>query len=294
MYVNDLASMLRAGGMNVIEVGGWQSRNHGSLKTVSSIICHHTAGAATGNFPSLNVVTNGRSDLAGPLCNLGLGRDGTVFVVSNGVAWHAGATINDSLYGNYNSLGIEAENTGTGQAWPEVQVNAYAKLCALLCKHYSLSVDRVKGHKEICSPAGRKVDPANLPGDMNGLRARVTGYMTGGDTGTPPATTKDGLELMERIIVKASADTASIRVRLPGGPNAKLIVRPPVEGGPNPVWLGNVFAWGSDKVGVGGNPKNIPNYNFKVEWSRNVPLAEAVWADVEYSCYNDFVIEVVG
>lgn len=179
MYVNDIAAMLRAGGMKVVEVSGWQSRNHGSLRTVSSVVCHHTAGAATGNYPSLNVVTNGRSDLAGPLCNLGLARDGSVYVVSSGVAWHAGATINDSVYGNYNSLGIEAENTGS-QPWPNVQVQAYAKLCALLCKHYGIPVSRIVGHKEICSPRGRKIDPAGLPGDMNGLRALTSQYMSGG------------------------------------------------------------------------------------------------------------------
>jgi lysozyme len=223
-----------------------------------------------------------------------LGRDGTVFVVSNGVAWHAGATINDNIYGNYNSLGIEAENTGTGQAWPEVQVNAYAKLCALLCKHYGLSVDRVKGHKEICAPAGRKVDPANLPGDMNGLRSRVTGYMTGGNAGTPPATTKDGLELMQTYRVTKSANTTAVRIRLPGGPNAKLIIRPAEEGGVDAVFLGNIYAWGSDKSGVGGNPKNIPGYNIKVVYSREVPLANAVWADVEYSSNADFDIDVIG
>lgn len=176
MYLNDLADVIRAGGMNVIEVSGWKNRNHGSLANVQSIICHHTAGSATGNYPSLNVVTNGRSDLAGPLAQLGLGRDGTVYVISNGVAWHAGATINDAIWGNTHAIGIEAENTGT-QPWPPEQVEAYAKLCAILCRHYGLDVDRVKGHKEICYPAGRKVDPAGLPGDMNGLRDRIRAKM---------------------------------------------------------------------------------------------------------------------
>lgn len=186
MYLNDLATVLRNGGLKVQEVGGWQGRNHGALRSVSSIICHHTAGAATGNMPSLNVVTYGRSDLAGPLCNIALGRDGTCYVVSNGVAWHAGATIQDSVYGNYNAIGIEAENTGS-QPWPDVQVQAYAKLCAVLCKHYGLPVSRVQGHKEICSPRGRKVDPAGLPGDMAGFRTLVSQYMTGSGGSTPPA-----------------------------------------------------------------------------------------------------------
>lgn len=293
MYLNDLATMLRAGGMSVVEVGGWPSRNHGSMAGVRSVICHHTAGAATGNAPSLNVVVNGRSDLAGPLSQLFLARDGTVYVVSNGVAWHAGATIDDSIYGNSYAIGIEAENTGS-QPWPPVQVEAYAKLCALLCKHYDIPVDRVKGHKEICKPAGRKIDPAGLPGDMSGHRARVAGYITSPGGTTPPATT-DRLELMERITVPKSPSTRAIRVRLPGGPNAKLIIRPAVEGGADaPVWLGNVYAWGSDKAGVGGNPKFIAGYNPKISFSREIALPNALWADVEYSTNADFIIDVVG
>lgn len=294
MYLNDLADVIRAAGMNVVEVGGWKGHNHGSMAGVRSIVCHHTAGAATGNYPSLNVVRNGRPGLAGPLAQLGLGRDGTVYVISNGVAWHAGATINDSIYGNSWSIGIEAENTGRGEVWPEVQVNAYAKLCAALCKHYSLPVDRVKGHKEICSPAGRKIDPANLPGDMPGLRARVADQITNPGGGTPPVTTSR-MELMERVNVKASPSTTTVRVRLPGGPNAKLIVRPAVEGGSDaPVWLGHVYAWGSDKQGVGGDPMNIPGYNGKISYSREIALPNAVWADVQYSTNADFVIDVVG
>lgn len=294
MYLNDLADAIRAAGMNVVEVGGWKSHNHGSMAGVRSIICHHTAGAATGNFPSLNVVRNGRPGLAGPLAQLGLARDGTVYVISNGAAWHAGATVNDSIYGNSWSIGIEAENTGTGEVWPEVQVNAYAKLCAILCKHYNVPVDRVKGHKEICSPVGRKIDPANLPGDMSGLRARVADQIANPGGGTPPVTTSR-VELMERYEVAKSESTTTKRVRLPGGPNAKIIIRPAVEGGADaPVWLGHIYAWGSDKQGVGGDPMNIPGYNGKVMYSREVALPNAVWADVQYSTNADFVIDVVG
>lgn len=189
MYLNDMANVLRAAGLKVVEVGGWKSHNHGSMRAVRSIIAHHTAGAATGNYPSLNVVRNGRPRLEGPLAQLGLGRDGTVYVISNGVSWHAGPTINDSVYGNYYAIGIEAENTGVGQAWPAVQVDAYARMIAALCRHYKVPVSAVKGHKEICYPAGRKIDPHGLPGDMNGLRQRVQSILSGNNGGgnTPPA-----------------------------------------------------------------------------------------------------------
>jgi hypothetical protein len=185
MMLTNLADIARAAGLTVVEVGGWRTRGHGSFRSVESVICHHTAGARTGNMPSLSVVTYGRRDLPGPLCNYGLGRDGTVYVVAAGVAWHAGNTVNEALYGNNRSIGIEAENTGLGEAWNPAQVDAYARLCAAICKAYGLPASRVQGHKEICSPRGRKPDPANLPGDMSGLRQQVISYINTG-TGTNP------------------------------------------------------------------------------------------------------------
>lgn len=105
---------------------------------------------------------------------------------------------------------------------------------------------------------------------------------------------KRSTELMYTYTAVKSPSTISVRVRLVGGPNAKLIIRPAVEGGVDVVWLGNVFAWGNDMQGVGGNPKNVPGYDTRVKYSREVPLANALWADVEYSCNADFIIESVG
>ena len=169
MLLTDLATAARASDLRVIETDGWRGRGHGSLTSVQAVICHHTAGAATGNMPSLKVVTNGRADLAGPLCNLALGRDGTVYVVAAGVAYHAGA-VTQTTFDNWHAIGIEAEATGTAK-WPEVQMDAYARLCRALCDHYKVPVTRVLGHKEVCKPKGRKVDP-NF--DMAAFRRRVT------------------------------------------------------------------------------------------------------------------------
>src|SRR2546426_643173 len=83
----------------------------------------HTAGARTGNMPSLGIITNGRPGLSGPLAQLGLGRDGTFFVVAAGRANHAGAgEWQGEKNGNGNFIGIEAENTGLAndQPWPDV------------------------------------------------------------------------------------------------------------------------------------------------------------------------------
>ncbi|MEI7995202.1 MAG: N-acetylmuramoyl-L-alanine amidase [Methylococcaceae bacterium] len=92
-------------------------------------MCHHTAGPKNGNMPSLRTVTEGRSDLSGPLAQLCLGRDGTYYVVSAGRCNHAGAGEWQGITsGNTNFIGIEAENTGTSDdPWPEVQMDAYRR-----------------------------------------------------------------------------------------------------------------------------------------------------------------------
>ncbi len=169
MYLTKLADICRAAGLKVVEVRGWRTRGHGPMTSVKTIVCHHTAGARTGNMPSLNTITNGRPGLDGPLAHLGLARDGTVYVVAAGLAYHAGQ-VRRSSYANAYAVGIEAEATGV-DTWPDVQMKAYATLCAALVKAFGLTPARVLGHKEVCFPVGRKTDP-NFA--MGPFRTRVT------------------------------------------------------------------------------------------------------------------------
>jgi len=163
--LTDLADILRNAGLTVVEVAGWKTRGHGVMASVKGILIHHTAGPATGEYPSLNVVRDGRPDLSGPLSQLGLGRSGTWYVIAAGRAYHAGSTIDDSIFGNSNAIGIEAEGTGspstnTGHAyWPEVQYQSYIKGVKALQAAYGIPTARVLGHKEAAVPAGRKPDP---------------------------------------------------------------------------------------------------------------------------------------
>ncbi len=170
MILLDLADACRKSRLPVVEVDGWRTRGHGEFAGVVGIVCHHTATPATapGNYPSLGIVRDGRSDLTGPLAQLGLGRDGTVYVIAAGVAWHAGATFYPRQ-DNYRAIGIEAEHPGVGPWTPE-QYHAYARLVATLADHYGIPLSNVQGHKEVAKPLGRKVDP-NF--DMTTFRAAV-------------------------------------------------------------------------------------------------------------------------
>lgn len=173
-YLTNLADIARSAGLTVIEQPNWKSRGHGAQTDVQTITCHHTAGSATGDAPSLTVVQNGRSDLPGPLSHFLLARSGVVYVVAAGQCWHTGATL-QPWQSNPHSIGIEAEGTGK-DPWPEHQMDAYARLCSALCKAFGLPVSRVLGHKEVCAPVGRKPDP-NF--DMPAFRTRVLGYIVG-------------------------------------------------------------------------------------------------------------------
>lgn len=171
-----LADVPRAAGLHVSEVDGWQSRGHGDMGVVDGIICHHTGGAMIGNAPSLNLVIHGRPDLSGPLSNYVLGRDGTVYVVAAGKCNHAGpGDWHGIKSGNSDFIGIEAENAGTGaDPWPEVQLDAYARLCAAILVHSHLKAEACIGHKEWALPKGRKIDPTF---DMAAFRLRVAQHM---------------------------------------------------------------------------------------------------------------------
>jgi len=84
-----LADVLRNANLPVVEVDGWKTRGRRDLTSPRGVMCHHTAAPRGGNTPILRIVTQGRPDLAGPLAQLLLARDGTYYVVAAGVANHA-------------------------------------------------------------------------------------------------------------------------------------------------------------------------------------------------------------
>lgn len=180
MRHQDLADVLRAalGEDMVIERPGWRSRGY-EMGDVRGVLCHHTAGPASGNAPSLGVVENGRPGLPGPLAQFLLARDGKWYVIASGGANHAGlggpafggAVGRDN--GNAHLLGVEAENTGTGERWPDVQLRSYIRGVAAILKDAGLDASRALGHKE-WAPT-RKIDPAGI--DMNWFRDEVAAEM---------------------------------------------------------------------------------------------------------------------
>jgi hypothetical protein len=135
---------------------------------------------------------------------------------------------------------------------------------------------------------------------FRGTRAQLAALLgqtsSGGGTPSGPIATA-GVELMERITVTPKdAGQHTVRVYLSGSPGAAVIVRPrlAVDGVSKPMWVGDIFAWGSDHQGVGHNPKSDPSYDDRLTSHRRFALPGAVWADIEYSAAEPFEIDLVG
>lgn len=174
-----LADELRAAGLRVVEVSGWQTRGSSDFAPRWQIF-HHTASAPGSNAPALGICTHGRSDLPGPLANVLAARDGTMYVIASGRANHAGAgRYPDGGAGNALSVGWECENSGVGEPWPPSQLDAIARGQAAVGKRLGIGPDRVIYHRTFAP--GRKIDPAG-PGipDLAEWQARVA------NAGAPP------------------------------------------------------------------------------------------------------------
>jgi hypothetical protein len=174
-----LPQVLRDAGLKVAETNGWADRGRREMGTVRGVMCHHTGTNNTGsNMPTLNVLINGRSDLPGPLSQLGLGRDGTYYVIAAGLCNHAGrGSWRGITTGNTSFIGFEGENAGVKtDRWPEVQLDAYRRGVAAILRHIGAGAEICCGHREYALPPGRKDDPLF---DMEDFRSKVRDILRG-------------------------------------------------------------------------------------------------------------------
>lgn len=166
-----IANRLRSAGLNVVEVAGWQTRGSDSFDPRGSVD-HHTAGPRNGNAPSLGICTNGRTGLAGPLCNVLVGRDNTCYVIASGRANHAGLGGWRGLVGNSSVFGVERENVGDGsEPWRPDQTETAAKVHAALISNHGANSELVCEHKE-WAPR-RKIDAYGIDGNQMRSMVRV-------------------------------------------------------------------------------------------------------------------------
>jgi len=174
-FQTGLPAALKARGLVVELVPGWETRGSSAF-TPKGAVCHWTAGPANSKTrPSLNICTNGRSDLPGPLCNVYLDRNGVAVVVAAGRANHAGAGNWKGLTGNSQLFGTECEAAGAND-FTAAQRAAYPKVNAAFADLGGFGADMVCGHSEFALPKGRKVDINGYT--MDAMRAQVAALLT--------------------------------------------------------------------------------------------------------------------
>lgn len=189
MRANWLPGVLKDAGLRVRMMTGALTRG-GEMVSIDAVIAHHTAtGPAWSNEAVANLLRDGRSDLRGPLAQLGLERDGTFVVVATGRANHNGY----GKFGN-SSLGIEAYNDGKGEPWPAAQLIAYDRGVAAILRRLGLPASRLLAHRE--SDPTRKIDPTGI--DMDAMRRRVAEILS------PAAVPKRKVPRMAALIIRKS------------------------------------------------------------------------------------------
>ncbi|MFI0593708.1 N-acetylmuramoyl-L-alanine amidase [Streptomyces griseus] len=191
-----LLKALRSEGLRVVEVDGWRTRNRnhkGPWGPAHGVMIHHTV--TTGTDATVRLCRDGHSALPGPLCHGVIAKDGTVHLIANGRANHAGLGDDDVLRaviaekplppdneantdGNRHFYGFECVNLGDNRdPWPAEQVEAIARAAAAICRAHGWGAASVIGHSE-WQPG--KVDPrgpigaaGGSPLTMGRIRARV-------------------------------------------------------------------------------------------------------------------------
>lgn len=164
-----LADVLREAGLTVVEHEGWETRGRGDVGTIDAVIAHHTGKGSDKGL--LNLIMNGRPDLAGPLSQVFLPRDGVWHLLAAGRCNHAGNGSWHGATGNSDTIGIEAANAGDGvDPWPRAQMSSYVRGVAAILRHLGKDELGVAGHKEFALPRGRKIDPTF---DMHDFRRDV-------------------------------------------------------------------------------------------------------------------------
>lgn len=242
MSPSTLVKVLRAAGLKVVEEPGWRdnNRNHkGPWGPVHGVMLHHTVTkgvTAQDTRNTVNLCFRGHSALPGPLCHGVIAKDGTVYLVGNGRANHAGLGDDDVLGavilerpgplpaddesntdGNRHFYGFECINLGDGKdPWPAAQVDAMIRASAAICKRHNWSERSVIGHLE-WQPG--KIDPRGpgWPG-MDAARTRIKAVLNP----APKPPTKPTPPKENPAVLRASLLARKEPLSVPAGEDRKI------------------------------------------------------------------------
>lgn len=204
MTADEIVRALKRWHVPFEEVAGWRTRNRnhkGPWGPVHGLMLHHTGDDAPDRV-DLRIVTYGRSDLPGPLSQFSCDDEGTIWLIGNGRANHAGggdprvlrAVIEES-YGDYpppphehtgspgatdgndNFYGVETFYSGRHPTTVQARASLIL-LAAAICHHHGWGAKSVIGHKEW---SNWKSDPGHV--DMKSFRGAVAQRLEAGPPG---------------------------------------------------------------------------------------------------------------
>jgi hypothetical protein len=142
MMLTDAADVLRAAGLNVHEMPGWQGRGEddGRFAPVAIVLHHDAMGLGWDNNPANDDNVPAYMAQAGnPGAQFWVKDDGTWWTLAAGRKWHAGLGHGFGMIppnsGNTFAAGVETDHT-VGDPWPVEQVDAINRGCAALVAHY--------------------------------------------------------------------------------------------------------------------------------------------------------------
>lgn len=137
----------------------WVGSVNFGIRKPNFVVIHHTAQDSLAQ-----TIKTFFSTKAGTSAHYVVSRDGKVVHMVNDYlrANHAGI----SKWGkdtdlNSSSIGIELDNNGLTDPWPDAQINSLIKLLATLKKTYNIPTANFIGHADIAPK--RKNDPKNFP-----------------------------------------------------------------------------------------------------------------------------------
>lgn len=166
-YLTWLADAYRAAGLSVVEYDGWRTRARSSGGFAAGRpVCtmwHHTA-SSTSPQNDASYMCNGSSDR--PIANVLIARDGAVWVLAagatntngkgNSLRFSTGTVPADSM--NTWAIGVEIANAGTGERYPQAQVDAMFAVSNVHAARLGWRPDDLAGHVDYAPT--RKIDPA--------------------------------------------------------------------------------------------------------------------------------------
>lgn len=137
----------------------WAATTNLSIRKPSYVLIHHTAQNSTDQ-----TIRTFQLERTAVSSHYVIGRDGKVVQMVNDYvrAHHAGVGKwgNDTDL-NSSSIGIEMDNNGTTDPWPEVQINALIELLKVLKETHRIPQGNFIGHADYAP--SRKIDPFRFP-----------------------------------------------------------------------------------------------------------------------------------